>query len=195
MPYTEILKSRSDPGICILNLRKEVLFVNQIALEICGVIRSKAPSQSARTVFRVPECILALCDELDRKIRHLGPNSCPDSVYMKEAVRIGNGYFMASAFAVSESNKEASTHFLILLRKITSRAESHPNLFGNPYGLTQKESRIVQLLTEGLTNKEIARALDLAESTVKEYVHKVMRKVKASTRAGVVARVLSSSRK
>jgi DNA-binding NarL/FixJ family response regulator len=47
---------------------------------------------------------------------------------------------------------------------------------------------LVELLTERLTNKEIAARLNLAEQTVKNHVHSILRKVGADNRFGVVER-------
>jgi len=44
----------------------------------------------------------------------------------------------------------------------------------------------VQLIGLGLTNKEIANQLNLSEQTVKNHVHRMLRKVGASDRLGVV---------
>ncbi len=43
--------------------------------------------------------------------------------------------------------------------------------------LTQRESDVLRQLALGLTNKEIAQALDISYETVKEHVQHVLRKV------------------
>jgi DNA-binding NarL/FixJ family response regulator len=48
--------------------------------------------------------------------------------------------------------------------------------------LTDKEQRILELITEGLSNRQIAAAVHLAEGTVKNYVSRIMDKLHASTR-------------
>jgi len=53
-------------------------------------------------------------------------------------------------------------------------------------GLTRREQQLVQLIGLGLTNKEIANQLNLSEQTVKNHVHRMLRKVGASDRLGVV---------
>jgi two-component system, NarL family, response regulator DevR len=53
-------------------------------------------------------------------------------------------------------------------------------------GLTRREQQLVQLIGLGLTNKEIAAQLNLSEQTVKNHVHRMLRKVGASDRLGVV---------
>jgi DNA-binding NarL/FixJ family response regulator len=48
--------------------------------------------------------------------------------------------------------------------------------------LTEKEEKILQLISESMTNRQIANALFLAEGTVKNYVSRIMEKLHANTR-------------
>src|SRR5438552_14041255 len=47
-------------------------------------------------------------------------------------------------------------------------------------GLTNREQQLVGLISQGLTNKEIASELQLAESTVRNHVHRMLRKLCAT---------------
>ena len=53
-------------------------------------------------------------------------------------------------------------------------------------GLTTREQQLVELIGRGLTNKEIADELRLANQTVRNHVHRMLRKVGASDRLAVV---------
>src|SRR3984885_5386520 len=56
--------------------------------------------------------------------------------------------------------------------------------------LSDKEEKILQLICEGMMNREIASTLSLAEGTVKNYVSRIMAKLHANTRTELA--VLSS---
>lgn len=60
--------------------------------------------------------------------------------------------------------------------------------------LTDKESRILDLLSQGKSNKQIAAAVFLAEGTVKNYVSRIMEKLHASSRYELAARTVSRHR-
>ncbi len=60
--------------------------------------------------------------------------------------------------------------------------------------LTPREEQILQLILEGLTNKEIAQRLYLRPQTVKNYVHLVLQKLNLHQRLEVI-RVFRSGRK
>jgi two-component system nitrate/nitrite response regulator NarL len=61
-----------------------------------------------------------------------------------------------------------------------------PVRVGDPTeALTARERDIIRELSRGASNKEIARALDLAESTVKIHVRNILRKLKLASRVQV----------
>jgi DNA-binding CsgD family transcriptional regulator len=59
--------------------------------------------------------------------------------------------------------------------------------------LTHREEAVIRHLALGYTNKEIASALRIAEQTVKEHIKHLMIKTGASTRTGLLARILAAS--
>jgi DNA-binding NarL/FixJ family response regulator len=48
--------------------------------------------------------------------------------------------------------------------------------------LTDKEERVLRLITDGSSNRQIAQAMALAEGTIKNYVSRIMDKLHANTR-------------
>jgi DNA-binding NarL/FixJ family response regulator len=48
--------------------------------------------------------------------------------------------------------------------------------------LTEKEAKVLELIAEGMSNRQIGGALFLAEGTVKNYVSRIMEKLHANTR-------------
>jgi DNA-binding NarL/FixJ family response regulator len=68
---------------------------------------------------------------------------------------------------------------------------------GEPVGLppgteqlTDKEEKVLSLITEGMSNRQIANSMSLAEGTIKNYVSRIMGKLHANTRTELA--VLSS---
>jgi DNA-binding NarL/FixJ family response regulator len=54
-------------------------------------------------------------------------------------------------------------------------------------GLSEKEERILELITAGSSNRQIAVAMSLAEGTIKNYVSRIMDKLHANTRTELAA--------
>jgi DNA-binding CsgD family transcriptional regulator len=57
------------------------------------------------------------------------------------------------------------------------------------FGLTRKQSRVAQLLVEGLRNDEIARRLFISPHTARHHVEQVRLKVGGHTRTAVASRI------
>ncbi len=60
--------------------------------------------------------------------------------------------------------------------------------------LTKREEQILQLLSEGLSNKEIAHQLFLQPQTVKNYVHLLLQKLDLHSRLDVIKLLRSAGR-
>ena len=74
-----------------------------------------------------------------------------------------------------------------LLRRVSSAATQRVET--NVSSLTAREREIVQLIAEGLSNKEIARSLYIEVATVKNHVHNILEKLQVSRRTDAVARL------
>jgi DNA-binding NarL/FixJ family response regulator len=58
--------------------------------------------------------------------------------------------------------------------------------------LSPREQQVIELMAEGLTNKEIAARLELSVYTVMEYVAGIYAKLHVNTRAGAVAKAMKA---
>jgi DNA-binding NarL/FixJ family response regulator len=64
----------------------------------------------------------------------------------------------------------------------SEKASASPSGEFNAEVLTDKEEKILQLISEGMSNRQIADAMFLAEGTIKNYVSRIMEKLHANTR-------------
>ena len=55
--------------------------------------------------------------------------------------------------------------------------------------LTRRQREILDLIAQGLSNKEIARELNIERATVKNHIHSILEKLQVQTRAAAVAQV------
>jgi len=109
--------------------------------------------------------------------------------YIARAVALGaNGYLskgatreeLLTAIRTVASGQNAWTRDE--LRRVTG-ALATPRLAGDiDVPLTQRESEVLQHLSHGLTNKEIAQALHISYETVKEHVQHILRKIGVTDR-------------
>jgi len=77
-------------------------------------------------------------------------------------------------------------------RRLAESSEYPPNADGTAAKrecatetLSEKEEKILNLITEGMSNRQIAQVVFLAEGTVKNYVSRIMEKLHANTRTAL----------
>jgi LuxR family transcriptional regulator, regulator of acetate metabolism len=96
--------------------------------------------------------------------------------------------------ATSNSIDEISDAALILERNELAPTTPGRSVSAgrSPLGslLTAREQEVLELMTSGATNNQIARELVVSEGTVKSHVKRILRKLRVDNRAGAVARYL-----
>jgi two-component system response regulator DevR len=76
---------------------------------------------------------------------------------------------------------------ILLFQWVARHKAAIPSLhLRNRLGLSRREQQLVGLIQQGLTNKEMASRLNLSEQTVKNHVHRMLRKVGAPDRLAIV---------
>jgi LuxR family maltose regulon positive regulatory protein len=68
-------------------------------------------------------------------------------------------------------------------------AAQHSNRVSDP--LTARERDVIAMISQGLSNKRVARALEISPETVKSHVKHIFLKLAVGTRAEAVSRALS----
>lgn len=107
--------------------------------------------------------------------------------YLLKAVEIGvDGYVLKDSelavlrkaiFTVYEGNTFIQPSLAPLLKQNLEEEN-----VGNEEGLTKREMEVLQLIAEGMYNKEIANALVISEKTVKNHVSNIFKKIDVSDR-------------
>jgi DNA-binding NarL/FixJ family response regulator len=81
-----------------------------------------------------------------------------------------------------------------LLSQSVAAPDARPVDADSDVSLSDKEARVLQLLAEGMSNKQIASTIFLAEGTVKNYVSRIMEKLHASSRTELAVMALRRRR-
>lgn len=120
-----------------------------------------------------------------------------ESVFL-EAVRAGvTGYLLKDASAmdvisairaVLQGDAVCPPRLCRALFTVVARGElSIPGAVLNRHlGLTRREVELVPMIARGFTNKEIASHLSLSEQTIKNHIHRILRKLGADHRVQVL---------
>lgn len=121
-----------------------------------------------------------------------------DSEVFLRCVRAGvSGYLLKDASAAdvvsavrSAANGQAvcpSQLCMSLFQTVARQWTSFPSSrIKVELGLTRRQQQLVPLIAQGFTNKEIASHLNISEQTVKNHIHRMLRRVGASDRLQVI---------
>jgi len=180
-------------------------------ISVVGVSRS---SETIKDEILASHCDVVLLDSFDNvaclsflndlvdpdsgiKILLFGMNHDPD-VFLK-AVHLGVcGYLLKEASAAeivaavrAAARGEATCPpglCMSLIQHLSKKRQdkSEPADMPSQKALTPRQLQLVQLVAEGLTNKEIAANLNLSQFTVKNHLRRVMRQVEAVSRHDAV---------
>jgi two-component system nitrate/nitrite response regulator NarL len=140
--------------------------------------------------------MLTVSEDVDELTRALREGACGYLLKNMEADALAT---MIRRAAEGESViAESMTQRLIAQIRAPSGPEEIPvtapvNAHRSPAApaLTPRERDIVRILSRGASNKDIARELDLAESTVKIHVRNVLRKLNFTSRVQIAVHTLA----
>jgi two-component system, NarL family, nitrate/nitrite response regulator NarL len=140
--------------------------------------------------------MLTVSEDVDELTRALREGACGYLLKNMEADELAT---MIRRAATGESViAESMTQRLIAQMRTPVRAEDtvapgslEPRGTPASPALTPRERDIVRILARGASNKDIARELDLAESTVKIHVRNVLRKLNLSSRVQIAIHALA----
>jgi DNA-binding NarL/FixJ family response regulator len=78
---------------------------------------------------------------------------------------------------------------MLAIRKAPPELAERILLVQQRWGLSVRQARVLELVANGESNKEIARALGCAEVTIENHLTELFRRSGARSRAGLVGRL------
>jgi DNA-binding CsgD family transcriptional regulator len=181
-----------QPGIMIFNWKAEVFYQNQEASEITKALAGKDPAFAPAPGSSLPQIVLEIYTEFkEREARGENQRERVMQFDVREYDLEGAVYHLLPVLMQPQWNESCSTQLLILIERIFQAPGSTPR--EKPMRLTPRERTVVQLVSEGMTNKEVASGMHIGEYTVKGYIKQIMKKLNVTTRAAIVAKSFSAS--
>lgn len=186
-----IAERRSIPGVMLFAGTGDVLFMNAEAEVLSRQIIGARFGAGAQEIL--PTEILDLCVSL----RNLLDNGEVEESEGQHELRRVTGDIHAPVllrgFPLAPHSPNDDACMLILMEKIGRERKIVPAQAKDQFRLTDREVEIVKYISEGWTNKEIARHLDISEHTVKEHVRHLLKKTKTTTRTGILAQIFQDT--
>jgi two-component system, NarL family, response regulator DevR len=154
-----------------------------------AILDARLPDGSGIEVCRIVRGV-------DPRIRALILTSYDDDEALFAAIMAGaSGYILKEATGqdlIGAVHHVAAGHSLIdpiLTERVLDRVRNGPETAPELAGLTDQELKLLELVAEGLTNRQIGERMFLAEKTVKNYVSTMLGKLglERRTQAAVLA--------
>lgn len=166
---------RLTPDVVLMDLRLS----DGSGIEVCREIRSAHPSMK----------VLFLSSYHDEEALLAATFAGASGYLLKEIDSIA---LTMAVETVAKGQSVVDPHMTaaVLDRMRTLSTSSEKNALA---ALSPQEMRVLRLLAEGSTNKEIAQALELADKTVANYVQHVFQKIGVTRRAQATAYFLQHS--
>lgn len=179
----ELVVTAANGAAAVLAARQAECDVALLDMTIADSTRTAASLLTARSSLKV--VALGVPEDSPEVVACAEAGICGYVSREANLVELGDALRSAVRGEAPLSGKVAAG----LLRHIAFHARTR-HADTAPYRLTPREREILKLLQSGMTNQQIARALDLHLSTVKNHVHNVLTKVGATRRTEVYSAVV-----
>jgi len=187
----EIADRRAIPGVLLFSGNGEVLFMNPEAEVLSRQIIGARYSEEAQA--HLPSEVLELCESL-RNLLNSPENGMPEGQHeLRRVTGDLKSPVLLRGFPLAAHSEKDEACMLIIMEKIGRERRIVPDQAKDHYRLTDREVEIVKYISEGWTNKEIARHLTISEHTVKEHVRHLLKKTKTTTRTGILAQIFQDN--
>ena len=135
-----------------------------------------------------PGGAIAMANSLGLAFLERGGQDVADAI--AENVRRGSD---AGAFSITRVAAPGWPTYMLAIRKAPPELAERVLLVQRRWGLSVRQARVLELVADGASNKEIALALCCAEVTIENHLTELFRRSGARSRAGLVGKLITLS--
>jgi DNA-binding NarL/FixJ family response regulator len=178
--------ARSEDGDALNQLKKAGKTPNVVLLDL-GLEKENSLKLMALLKQELPEVKVIAMDILPEHVdivEFVKAGGC--GLILKDAIPAD---YVKTIRAVAEGAKVLPPFLTksLFTQIVESAVQSGKGIPADAIQLTMREREIVERISEGLSNKEIAEQLHIATYTVKSHVHNILEKLTLSTRLQIAA--------
>ncbi len=186
-----IAERRSIPGVMLFAGTGDVLFMNAEAEVLSQQMMGAQFGEGSADVL--PEEIRNLCVALRNLLESEDQEDDEGQHELRRVIGDAQAPVLLRGFPLAPHSPTDDACMLILMEKIGRERRNVPAQAKDHFRLTDREVEIVKYISEGWTNKEIAKHLEISEHTVKEHVRHLLKKTKSTTRTGILAQIFQDT--
>jgi DNA-binding NarL/FixJ family response regulator len=166
--------------------------------ELVHILESQADAVDVVLLdLRMPDMtgfdVLEVAGDLAPNARMLVLSMHDEPAFVRRAFELGaSGYLLKNTDRVELMDALRRVYAGLRYVNADTGTALIPGTEPEPSNLSPREHEIVQLIADGLENKQIARELELSEATVKSYLKSAFTRLGVSSRAEAVAVAMRS---
>ncbi len=191
-PATQTDVVGRGPGLLVFTGSFQLAFMNHEARELSSRLTRCSNGRVAQGVL--PTEVTELSERICRLLRERGEGKDREQLQLLRVSRPSSESVLFRAIGVPHSDGLQRSLILIFMEAIGRQEAGIAKQVKWKFGLSDRQAAVVEHLLEGLTNKEIANRLGIAEQTVKEHMKRIMEKTRTTTRTGALMQLFESSR-
>lgn len=196
----EMIAQRTTPGILIFMASGEPVYINAEAREVLLSMGTNGHStrQQQETAVSIPETVTNLCNQLKRMVSSnkpeltgSGPARTPSILALSST---GPDVHSFRAFFLSNNhyNPSGGGYIFVLVERTSPSKKINIQKAAKIFRLSKREIEVLELVVQGLKNKEIAQRLCISVYTIEDHIKKIMKKMQAGNRTSIIAKLLEA---
>lgn len=182
----------SRQAVLVLTPSLSLLHMNEEAAAIAHCLNETRTDRQAKGLL--PREVIEICHDLCRMLAAQTGRPVREAQIRRHVDGHPDGSILLRGLGLLDSDDMAQARLLVFMDRLNVRDALGVAEEVRLFHLTNREQIVLQQLIKGLTNKEIANTLNIAEQTVKTHIKGLMQKMQVTTRTGIVSRLLAASR-
>jgi DNA-binding CsgD family transcriptional regulator len=185
-----------SPGILVIAHPLRVVHMNQRAMRLMDIFLNSGDLNFTfpkTATGLLPTPVLDICKEIFDLLDNR-PGKDSDQFEVRRVIGALGHQLMLRGFGIPDPRGKDHQRLVLLMEPIVLKYQNVGPEVIDQFGFTSREQSVVQYLSKGSTNKEIAFALGISLPTVKEHIRHIMEKTHATTRTGVLVQIFQHTK-
>jgi DNA-binding CsgD family transcriptional regulator len=183
-----IAEQRSGPGLLVMTSALHPIHMNRQAADLCRELAQEASGKSPSG--GLPPAVQDLGNDIRGMLQVRTETKDWEQLQVRRLIGDTRRAILLRGFGLPDHAGLDHSRIIIIMEEVGRRQETSTEEAKARFNLTDREESVVQQLSKGWTNKEIALALGITEQTVKEHIKHIMQKTKTTTRTGILVQIL-----
>ena len=182
----------SRQAVLVLTPSLRLLHMNEEAATIVHCLNETRMDRQAKGLL--PREVIEICRDLCSMLTAQTGGPVREVQIHRYVDGHPDGSIALRGLGLLDSGDMSQARLLVFMDRLNVRDDLGVTQGGRLFHLTNREQIVLRQLVKGLTNKEIATTLNIAEQTVKTHIKGLMQKMQVTTRTGIVSRLFCVAR-